>query len=168
MRPATVIPCRGLRSRVGTSKSPRSGSIEEALAQACTTALSFWTRLSCSSARCAWLLGASMFTWTLLHASDGTLTVAVGSLDGDARQAATVMAGQLATTNSTVRLEIDEPSARVLDAAKTLAAGNGRSRGDPAAMCRQFLPGAVGGLLMGQGRGDAAAPPARASPPSRS
>jgi TRAP-type uncharacterized transport system substrate-binding protein len=51
-----------------------------------------------------------------------TLTVAVGSLDGEARQAAALIAGHLATTNSAIRLKI-ENAGNVLDAAKAFAAG---------------------------------------------
>src|ERR1700692_3486858 len=36
-----------------------------------------------------------------------TLTVAVGSFDGEARQAAQLVAGRLATTNSPIRLKIE-------------------------------------------------------------
>ena len=51
-----------------------------------------------------------------------TLTVAVGSFDGEARQAASLVAGYLATTNSPIRLKI-ENAGNVLDAAKAFAAG---------------------------------------------
>jgi TRAP-type uncharacterized transport system substrate-binding protein len=51
-----------------------------------------------------------------------TLTVAVGSFDGEARQAAQLVAGHLATTNSPIRLKI-ENAGNVLDAAKAFAEG---------------------------------------------
>jgi TRAP-type uncharacterized transport system substrate-binding protein len=51
-----------------------------------------------------------------------TLTVAVGSFDGEARQAAALVAGHLATSNSPIRLRI-ENAGNVLDAAKVFAAG---------------------------------------------
>jgi TRAP-type uncharacterized transport system substrate-binding protein len=51
-----------------------------------------------------------------------TLTVAVGSFDGEARQAAQLVAGHLATTNSPIRLKI-ENAGNVLDAAKSFAEG---------------------------------------------
>src|SRR3984957_8697224 len=51
-----------------------------------------------------------------------TLTVAVGSFDGEARLAAQLVAGHLATTNSPIRLKI-ENAGNVLDAAKAFAAG---------------------------------------------
>ena len=51
-----------------------------------------------------------------------TLTIAVGSSDGEAKQIATLIAGHLATTQSSVRLKV-ENSGNVLDAAKAFAAG---------------------------------------------
>jgi TRAP-type uncharacterized transport system substrate-binding protein len=51
-----------------------------------------------------------------------TLTVAVGSLDGEARQTASLIAGRLATIDSPVRLKV-ENAGNVLDAAKAFAAG---------------------------------------------
>ena len=50
------------------------------------------------------------------------LTVAVGSLDGEARQSASLIAGQFAATGSPIRLKI-ENTGNVLDAAKAFAAG---------------------------------------------
>jgi len=51
-----------------------------------------------------------------------TLTVAVGSLDGEARQVASLIAGRLAITESPVRLKVVN-SGSVLDAAKAFASG---------------------------------------------
>lgn len=51
-----------------------------------------------------------------------TLTMAVGSLDGEARQVASLIAGYLARTGSPVRIRI-ENAGSVLDAAKAFAAG---------------------------------------------
>jgi len=51
-----------------------------------------------------------------------TLTIAVGCSDGEAKQIATLIAGHLATTQSSVRLKV-ENSGNVLDAAKAFAAG---------------------------------------------
>ena len=50
------------------------------------------------------------------------LTVAVGSLDGEARQSAALIAGQFASVGSPIRLRI-ENTGNVLDAAKAFAAG---------------------------------------------
>jgi TRAP-type uncharacterized transport system substrate-binding protein len=52
-----------------------------------------------------------------------TLRVAVGSLDGEARQVASLIAGRLATVESPVRLKV-ENAGSVLDAAKAFASGN--------------------------------------------
>ena len=51
-----------------------------------------------------------------------TLTIAVGSFDGEGKQIASVIAGRLATINSPVRLKV-ENSGSALDAAKAFAAG---------------------------------------------
>jgi TRAP-type uncharacterized transport system substrate-binding protein len=51
-----------------------------------------------------------------------TLTVAVGSYDGEARQAASLIAGHLATTDAPIRIRI-ENAGDVLDAAKAFASG---------------------------------------------
>jgi TRAP-type uncharacterized transport system substrate-binding protein len=50
------------------------------------------------------------------------LTLAVGSSDGEARQIASIIAGRLATTNSPVRLKIENAGTEV-DAARAFAAG---------------------------------------------
>src|ERR1700749_1253904 len=50
------------------------------------------------------------------------LTVAVGSLDGEAKKVASLIAGRLGTTGSPVRLKVVN-SGNVLDAAKAFAAG---------------------------------------------
>jgi TRAP-type uncharacterized transport system substrate-binding protein len=50
------------------------------------------------------------------------LTIAVGSQDGEAKQAAALIAGHFATTDSSVRLKV-ENAGNVLDVAKAFAAG---------------------------------------------
>jgi TRAP-type uncharacterized transport system substrate-binding protein len=57
-----------------------------------------------------------------LYLRPTTLTIAVGSFDGEAKQIASVIAGRLAITQSPVRLRIED-SGNVLDAAKAFAAG---------------------------------------------
>ena len=52
-----------------------------------------------------------------------TLTVAVGSFDGEAKQVASLIASRLATTDSPIRLKV-ENAGSVLDAAKAFDAGN--------------------------------------------
>jgi TRAP-type uncharacterized transport system substrate-binding protein len=65
--------------------------------------------------------GAGLISYRL-YLRPTTLTIAVGSFDGEARQIASVIAGRLAITASPVRLRIED-SGNVLDAAKAFAAG---------------------------------------------
>lgn len=51
-----------------------------------------------------------------LYLRPATLTIAVGSSDGEARKAASIIAGRVATTGSSVRLKV-ENTGDVLDAA---------------------------------------------------
>ena len=67
------------------------------------------------------LVGAGLIAYQL-YMRPTTLTVAVGSSDGDAQQIAAVIAGRLATANSPIRLRV-ENSGNALDAAKAFAAG---------------------------------------------
>src|SRR3984885_9265091 len=52
-----------------------------------------------------------------------TLSVAVGSIDGEAARAMSAIASQLVATNAPVRLKVID-SGTALEAAKTFAAGN--------------------------------------------
>jgi TRAP-type uncharacterized transport system substrate-binding protein len=65
--------------------------------------------------------GAGLISYRL-YLQPTTLTVAVGSFDGEGKQIASIIAGRLATTNSAVRLKV-ENAGNVLDAAKAFAAG---------------------------------------------
>ena len=65
--------------------------------------------------------GASLIAYRY-YQRPTTLTVAVGSFDGEARQVASLVAGHLATTNSPIRLRI-EGAGNVLGAAKAFASG---------------------------------------------
>jgi TRAP-type uncharacterized transport system substrate-binding protein len=85
------------------------------------TTLPVWIRATLLAGASCLVLGVALFSWHY-YSKPAKLTVAVGSLDGDAPQAASVMAGQISTTNSTVRLEVQNVG-DVLDAAKALAAG---------------------------------------------
>jgi TRAP-type uncharacterized transport system substrate-binding protein len=87
-----------------------------------STALPFWIRAILLAGAMCVLLGAGLVTYGY-YTRPTTLSLAVGSFDGEARQAASVVAGHLATTNSSVRLQV-ENAGNVLDAAKALAAGN--------------------------------------------
>jgi TRAP-type uncharacterized transport system substrate-binding protein len=51
-----------------------------------------------------------------------TLTIAVGSFDGEAKQIASIIAGRLATINSPVRLKVED-AGNLLEVAKAFAAG---------------------------------------------
>ena len=57
-----------------------------------------------------------------LYLRPATLTVAVGSSDGEARKAASIVAGRLATTGSSIRLRV-ENAGDLFDAAKAFANG---------------------------------------------
>jgi TRAP-type uncharacterized transport system substrate-binding protein len=65
--------------------------------------------------------GASLIAYRI-HVRSTTLTIVVGSLDGEAKQIASVIAGRLATVNSPVRLKVQN-AGNALDAAKAFAAG---------------------------------------------
>jgi TRAP-type uncharacterized transport system substrate-binding protein len=65
--------------------------------------------------------GAGLISYRLSQ-QPKILTVAVGSLDGEARQSASLIAGQFAAIGSPIRLKI-ENTGNVLDAAKAFAAG---------------------------------------------
>ncbi len=67
------------------------------------------------------IAGAGLISYRL-YQRPTTLTVAVGTLDGEARQAASLIAGHFATVDSPIRLKIENVG-NVLDAAKTFAAG---------------------------------------------
>jgi TRAP-type uncharacterized transport system substrate-binding protein len=87
-----------------------------------SVALPFWVRAILLAGALCLLAGAGLVTYGY-YTRPTTMSLAVGSLDGEARLAASVIAGHLATTNSSVRLKV-ENAGSVPDAAKTLAAGN--------------------------------------------
>jgi TRAP-type uncharacterized transport system substrate-binding protein len=90
--------------------------------QAFHTALPLWVRAVLLAGVLCLVAGASLISYRL-YMQPTTLTIAVGSSDGEAKQIASVIAGRLATINSPVRLRI-ENSGNVLDAAKAFAAGS--------------------------------------------
>jgi hypothetical protein len=61
------------------------------------------------------ILGAGLATYRY-YERPTTLSIAVGSLDGAARQAASIIAGYLVTSDASVRLKVQK-SGNVLDAA---------------------------------------------------
>jgi TRAP-type uncharacterized transport system substrate-binding protein len=67
------------------------------------------------------IAGAALFTYRQ-YSQPTTLTVAVGSLDGEGKQIASIIAGRLATTESSVRLRVQN-AGTAIDAAKAFAAG---------------------------------------------
>ena len=66
------------------------------------------------------IAGAGLVSYRF-YARPTTLTIAVGSFDGGAKQVASIIAGRLATIDSPVRLKV-ENAGNVLDAAKAFAA----------------------------------------------
>jgi TRAP-type uncharacterized transport system substrate-binding protein len=83
--------------------------------------LPFWVRVVLLAGILCIVAGAGLIAYRY-YEKPVTLTVAVGSLDGEAKQTASLIAGRLATTNSPVRLKV-ENAGNVLDAAKAFAAG---------------------------------------------
>src|SRR5579871_6168770 len=84
-------------------------------------ALPVWVRAILLAGLVCLVGGAGLIGWRL-YARPTTLTVAVGSFDGEARQAAALVAGHLATSNAPIRLKV-ENAGNVLDAAKAFASG---------------------------------------------
>jgi TRAP-type uncharacterized transport system substrate-binding protein len=83
--------------------------------------LPFWVRVVLLAGVLCLVAGAGLIAYRY-YEQPVTLTVAVGSLDGEAKQTASLIAGRLATTDSPVRLKV-ENAGSVLDAAKAFAAG---------------------------------------------
>jgi TRAP-type uncharacterized transport system substrate-binding protein len=83
--------------------------------------LPFWVRAVLLGGIFCIVAGAGLIAYRY-YQRPVTLTVAVGSLDGEARLMASLIAGRLATTESPVRLKV-ENAGSVLDAAKAFAAG---------------------------------------------
>src|SRR5437660_12213820 len=67
--------------------------------------------------------GASLFAYRY-YTRPVTLTVAVGSIDGEAAKAMSTMASRLVSTNAPVRLTVID-SGTALEAAKAFSAGSG-------------------------------------------
>jgi TRAP-type uncharacterized transport system substrate-binding protein len=85
-------------------------------------ALPLWVRAVLLAGVLCLVAGAGLISYRF-YMRPTTLTIAVGSLDGEAKQTASVIAGHLATTNSSIRLKV-ENAGNVLDAAKEFAAGS--------------------------------------------
>jgi TRAP-type uncharacterized transport system substrate-binding protein len=84
-------------------------------------ALPFWVRAVLLAGVISLIAGAGLISYRF-YERPTTLTVAVGSLDGEARQAASLIAGHFVTVGAPIRLRI-ENAGNVLDAAKAFAAG---------------------------------------------
>jgi TRAP-type uncharacterized transport system substrate-binding protein len=85
-------------------------------------ALPLWVRAVLLAGVVCTIVGAGLISYRF-YMRPTTLTIAVGSLDGEAKRTASVIAGHLATTNSSIRLKV-ENAGNVLDAAKKFAAGS--------------------------------------------
>ena len=83
--------------------------------------LPIWVRAVLLAGLVCLVGGAGLISYRL-YERPRVLTLAVGSLDGEARQAASLIAGHLAMTGAPIRLKIESVGS-VLDAAKAFAAG---------------------------------------------
>ena len=84
-------------------------------------ALPLWVRAVLLAGVFCIVAGTGLIAYRF-YVQPATLTIAVGSFDGEGKQIASVIAGRLATINSPVRLKV-ENSGSALDAAKAFAAG---------------------------------------------
>jgi TRAP-type uncharacterized transport system substrate-binding protein len=84
-------------------------------------ALPLWVRAILLAGVFCIVAGAALISYRF-YRQPTTLTVAVGSFDGEAQRIASIIAGRLAMTDSPVRLKVDK-SGNALDAAKAFAAG---------------------------------------------
>jgi TRAP-type uncharacterized transport system substrate-binding protein len=83
-------------------------------------ALPFWARAFLLAGLAGIVLGAGLIAYRFYDGST-TLSIAVGSFDGEATRIASIIAARLEATKSPVRLKI-VPTASALDSAKTFAA----------------------------------------------
>src|ERR1700754_4175766 len=85
------------------------------------TKLPSWLRITLVAGIAALIAGASLFAWRW-YSQPTTLTIAVGSLDGEASRVVTALASKLAQQKAPVRLSmVEEPGA--LDAANAFSSG---------------------------------------------
>jgi TRAP-type uncharacterized transport system substrate-binding protein len=83
--------------------------------------LPFWARAVLLAGVVAVVLGAGLFAYRF-YQKPTTLSLAVGSFDGEAARIASIVAGRLAAANSSIRLNIVQTDS-VLDSANMFAAG---------------------------------------------
>jgi TRAP-type uncharacterized transport system substrate-binding protein len=84
-------------------------------------ALPFWARAVLLAGLAGIVLGAGLIAYRF-YAKPTTLSLAVGSFDGEAAKLAMIVAGRLEATKSSVRVKI-VPTDSVLDSAKMFATG---------------------------------------------
>src|SRR3954469_2295390 len=84
-------------------------------------ALPFWARAFLLAGLAGVVLGAGLIAYRF-YARPTTLSLAVGSFDGEATKVASIIAGRLDAAKSAVRINI-VPTDSVLDSAKLFAAG---------------------------------------------
>src|ERR1700760_4454099 len=82
----------------------------------------FWVRAILLAGVVCVLAGAGLIGYRY-YAQPRTLTIAVGSLDGEAKQVASLIASHLAATDARIRLKVENEGS-VLDAAKAFNSGN--------------------------------------------
>src|SRR6201996_691772 len=85
------------------------------------TAFPFWVRAIMLAGVICVIAGAGLIGYRL-YAQPRTLTIAVGSLDGEAKQVASLIASHLTATDARIRLKV-ENAGSVLDAAKAFNSG---------------------------------------------
>src|ERR1700743_1717846 len=91
------------------------------LMKALQIAMPLWVRAIMLAGAFCIVAGAALISYRY-YKQPTTLTVAVGSFDGEAQKIASIIAGRLAATDSPVRLKVNK-SGNALDAAKAFAAG---------------------------------------------
>ena len=87
-----------------------------------STKLPLWLRFFLLFGVAVFAAGAGLLAYRY-YTRPATLTVAVGSIDGEAAKAMSAIAGELVATNAPVRLKVID-SGTALEAARTFAAGN--------------------------------------------
>ena len=83
--------------------------------------LPFWVRAVLLAGVLCIIAGAGLISYRF-YMRPKTLTIAVGSLDGEAKQVASLVASRLATTDAPIRLKVENVGS-VLDASKAFDAG---------------------------------------------
>src|ERR1700760_3560989 len=95
----------------------------------------FWVRAILLAGVVCVLAGAGLIGYRY-YAQPRTLTIAVGSLDGEAKQVTSLIASHLAATDARIRLKVENEGS-VLDAAKASIPARSTSRwcGPTSAIC---------------------------------